>query len=84
MDYMRIRGFPFDVKVEKFIDSHERVFVVEQNRDAQLKSLLTLELNVSKRKLISIRHYDGSPITPDHVLDGINEVGDVLEEGSAA
>ena len=70
--------------MEKFIDSHERVFVVEQNRDAQLKSLLTLELNVSKRKLISILHYDGFPITPDHVLDGINEVGDVPKEGSAA
>jgi 2-oxoglutarate ferredoxin oxidoreductase subunit alpha len=84
MDYMRIRGFPFDAKVEKFIDSHERVFVVEQNRDAQLKSLLTLELDVSKRKLISVRHYDGFPITPDHVLGGINEVGDIPEEGSAA
>ena len=78
------RGFPFDAKVEKFINSHERVFVVEQNRDAQLKSLLTLELNVSKRKLISILHYDGSPITRDHVLGGIHEVGDVPQEGSAA
>ena len=84
MDYMRIRGFPFDARVEKFIDSHERVFVVEQNRDAQLKSLLTLELNVSKRKLISVLHYDGFPITLDHVLDGINEVGDIPAEGSAA
>jgi 2-oxoglutarate ferredoxin oxidoreductase subunit alpha len=81
MDYMRIRGFPFSHDVQKFIDMHERVFVVEQNRDAQLRSLLILELNVTKRKLISILHYDGFPMSCDHVLEGINET---LAEGSAA
>ena len=58
--------------MQKFIDEHERVFVVEQNRDAQLKSLLTAELNIAKRKLISILHFDGLPLGPDSVIDGMN------------
>lgn len=73
MDYMRLRGFPFNQEVQKFIDAHEQIFVVEQNRDAQLKSLLLLETNVHKRKLVSVLHYDGFPITCDNVLAGINE-----------
>jgi 2-oxoglutarate ferredoxin oxidoreductase subunit alpha len=81
VDYLRIRGFPFGHEVQKFIDAHEQIFVVEQNRDAQLRSLLTLELDVSKRKLISILHYNGFPIGADHVLDGIN---DALKQESAA
>ena len=81
MDYLRIRGFPFGPEVQKFIDAHEQIFVVEQNRDAQLRSLLTLELDVNKGKLISILHYDGFPIGSDHVLDGIN---DALKQVSAA
>ncbi len=81
MDYMRIRGFPFSQEIQKFIDTHERVFVVEQNRDAQLRSLLTLELNVTKRKLIPVLHYDGFPISCDHVLESVNGT---LAEGSAA
>lgn len=81
VDYLRIRGFPFGQEVQKFIDAHEQIFVVEQNRDAQLRSLITLELDVHKRKLISILHYDGFPIDSDHVLDGIN---DALKQVSAA
>ncbi|MFQ6021946.1 MAG: 2-oxoacid:acceptor oxidoreductase subunit alpha [Acidiferrobacterales bacterium] len=81
MDYMRIRAFPFTPEVQKFIDTHERIFVVDQNRDAQLKAMLTMELNVAKRKLISVLHYDGYPIGAEHVLETIH---DVLEEGSAA
>ena len=81
MDYLRIRGFPFDHEVQKFIDAHEQIFVVEQNRDAQLRSLLTVELDINKRKLFSILHYDGFPIGADHVIDGIN---DALKEVSAA
>jgi 2-oxoglutarate ferredoxin oxidoreductase subunit alpha len=73
MDYMRIRGFPFGAEVQKFLDTHEPVFVVEQNRDAQLKSLLVLETNVAKRKLFSVLHYDGFPITASNVLAGISE-----------
>ena len=72
LDYMRIRAFPFSDDVQEFIDAHERIFIVEQNRDAQLKSLLAIELNVDKRKLISVLHYDGFPIGSDHVLKGLN------------
>ncbi|MDH3451828.1 MAG: 2-oxoacid:acceptor oxidoreductase subunit alpha, partial [Gammaproteobacteria bacterium] len=77
---MRIRGFPFSADVQKFIEEHERVFVVEQNRDAQLKSLLTTELNVAKRKLLSILHYDGLPLSADRVIHGMNGAA----EGEAA
>lgn len=73
MDYLRIRGFPFSPEVQKFLDAHEPVFVVEQNRDAQLRSLLSLESTVAKRKLVSILHYDGLPIASSHVLAGISE-----------
>lgn len=81
MDYMRIRAFPFNSDVQAFIDSHEQIFVVEQNRDAQLRSLILLELDVPKRKLISVLHYDGFPISCDDVLKGINEA---LKQESAA
>src|SRR3954470_10514671 len=70
-DYMRIRAFPFGDTVEKFLAAHDRVFVVEQNRDAQLKSLLTLETSVPKEKLHSILVYGGFPLSSRHVVDGI-------------
>jgi len=72
-DYMRIRAFPFGDNVSKFLASHDRVFVVEQNRDAQLKSLLTLETSVPKDKLHSILVYGGFPLSSRHVVDGITE-----------
>ena len=53
-DYMRIRGFPFDETVERFLTSHDLCFIVEQNRDAQLRSLLTLETKVPKEDLRSV------------------------------
>ncbi|MFQ5937992.1 MAG: 2-oxoacid:acceptor oxidoreductase subunit alpha, partial [Acidiferrobacterales bacterium] len=81
MDYLRIRSFPFNNEVQAFIDAHERIFVVEQNRDAQLRSLLLLELNVPKRKLISVLHYDGFPIGCDDVIHGVH---DALKQESAA
>jgi 2-oxoglutarate ferredoxin oxidoreductase subunit alpha len=70
-DYLRIRGFPFHPSVEEFLAAHPRVFVVEQNRDAQLRSLLSLETGVAKDRLISVRYYGGLPMSPDHVVDGI-------------
>ena len=70
-DYMRIRAFPFGDAVEKFLASHEVVFVVEQNRDAQLRSLLTLETSVPKEKLRSILVYGGFPLSSRHVVDGV-------------
>ena len=70
-DYMRIRAFPFDASVEAFLAEHEHCFVVEQNRDAQLKALLTLETSVPKEKLRSILVYGGFPLSARHVLDRI-------------
>jgi 2-oxoglutarate ferredoxin oxidoreductase subunit alpha len=72
-DYMRIRGFPFGDEVTAFIDTHERVFVVEQNRDAQLRSLLALETDVPKAKLVPVLRYGGLPLSCEHVVDGINQ-----------
>jgi 2-oxoglutarate ferredoxin oxidoreductase subunit alpha len=72
-DYMRIRGFPFGDEVTAFIDAHERVFVVEQNRDAQLRSLLALETDVPKAKLVPVLRYGGLPLSCEHVVDGINQ-----------
>jgi 2-oxoglutarate ferredoxin oxidoreductase subunit alpha len=70
-DFMRIRGFPFGEVVESFLDSHDFCFIVEQNRDAQLRSLLTLETRVPKENLRSILVYGGFPLSAKHVVDGI-------------
>ena len=70
-DYMRVRGFPFDEPVEAFLDSHEFCFVVEQNRDAQLRALLTLETSVPKEKLRSVLVYGGFPLSARRVVDEI-------------
>lgn len=63
LDAMRVRAFPFHDDVGHFIDAHETVFVVEQNRDAQLRTLLMNECNIDPAKLVPILHYDGTPIT---------------------
>jgi 2-oxoglutarate ferredoxin oxidoreductase subunit alpha len=70
-DFMRIRGFPFDERVENFLMSHSFNFIVEQNRDAQLKTLLTLETNVPKDRLRSILVYGGFPLSARHVIEPI-------------
>jgi 2-oxoglutarate/2-oxoacid ferredoxin oxidoreductase subunit alpha len=62
VDYCRIRAFPFGKKVTQFLDQHERIFVVEQNRDAQLKTLLMAETGYPATRLTSILHYGGLPI----------------------
>ena len=71
LDTMRVRGFPFHDEVAQFIADHEHVFVVEQNRDAQLRSLLTIELGIDPAKLISVLHYDGTPITSRFIVGDI-------------
>lgn len=71
LDYMRVRAFPFGPEVEEFLATHARIFVVEQNRDAQLRSLLILETAVEKRKLRSILHYSGLPISSSSIVDGV-------------
>jgi 2-oxoglutarate ferredoxin oxidoreductase subunit alpha len=70
-DYMRIRGFPFDESVDAFLDEHEVCFVVEQNRDAQLRSLLVLESRARRATLRSVLVYGGFPLSARHVVDGI-------------
>lgn len=67
LDTMRIKAFPFHAEVKAFIDAHERVFVIEQNRDAQLKSLLKIECNISEQQMQSILSYNGVLITPQHI-----------------
>ena len=67
VDALRIRSFPFNKTVEDFIKSHKKIFVIEQNRDAQMKSLITIELQVDPHKLISVLNYDGLPITAHHI-----------------
>jgi len=74
IDYLRVKGFPFGEEVEAFLRNHEQIFVVEQNRDAQLKSLLVLETAVEKAKLHSVLHYSGLPISASYVVDGIAAV----------
>jgi len=72
-DYMRVRAFPFNGEVSNFVENHEKVFVVEQNRDAQLRSLLILETNTDAAKLIPVLHYNGMPIPSHCVVKGLCE-----------
>ena len=71
LDAMRVKAFPFGKALEDFISAHEKVFVIEQNRDAQFKSLMVVELGVNPEKLISVLNYDGTPITADNILNQI-------------
>ena len=66
-DTMRIRSFPFHQSVAEFIEQHETVFVIEQNRDQQLRSLLKIECDASPEKLKSIQSYNGILITADQI-----------------
>ena len=67
LDTLRIKSFPFHDNIKKFIDSHALVYVIEQNRDAQLKSLLKIELNANEDQLHSILSYNGILITAQHI-----------------
>jgi 2-oxoglutarate/2-oxoacid ferredoxin oxidoreductase subunit alpha len=71
IDYMRVRGFPFGDDVASFLDAHEMNFIVEQNRDGQLRNLLMLETMVSPEKLESVRYYAGMPMSAHHVISGV-------------
>jgi 2-oxoglutarate ferredoxin oxidoreductase subunit alpha len=71
VDYLRIKAFPFTSEVESWLASHASIFVVEQNRDAQLRALLTLETQVEKTKLESILSYSGLPMSCDPIVDRI-------------
>jgi 2-oxoglutarate ferredoxin oxidoreductase subunit alpha len=71
LDTMRVRAFPFPQEVTDFVADHDQVFVIEQNRDAQLRTLLIAENNLDPRKLVSILHYDGTPITARFIIGAI-------------
>ena len=68
LDAMRPRAFPFGKTFRDFVESHERIFVIEQNRDAQFRSLMMIELGVDASKLVSVLNYDGMPITADNIF----------------
>jgi 2-oxoglutarate ferredoxin oxidoreductase subunit alpha len=67
IDAMRVRAFPFNDEVEEFIDTHERTFVIEQNRDAQLRTLLMAEFEFGPDKLKSVLCFDGTPISARNI-----------------
>jgi len=81
LDYMRIQAFPFSQTVLDFINSYQQVFVVEQNRDAQLRQLLSTELNINPEKLVPLLSYDGMPVSSDFIVDAVNKK---LSSGQAA
>jgi 2-oxoglutarate ferredoxin oxidoreductase subunit alpha len=70
-DYLRVRAFPFDERVEGFLSSHDVNFVVEQNRDGQLRTLLLAETKVEKRRVKSVKVYGGFPLSARDVVEGI-------------
>ena len=73
LDLLRVRAFPFGAEVDAFIAAHDKVFVVEQNRDAQMRSLLVNELEIDPKKLVKILHYNGTPITARFIAGAIGD-----------
>lgn len=73
MDAIRIKAFPFNRDVENFIKTHDTVYIVEQNRDAQLRSLIIIELGINPAKLIPVLNYGGMPITADDIIQQIEK-----------
>jgi len=72
LDTLRVRAFPFADEVIDFILAHDQVFVVEQNRDGQLRTLLINEGAIDPARLISVLHYDGTPITARFITDEVS------------
>ena len=70
-DYLRVRGFPFAASIAEFIKSHAQIFVVEQNRDAQLRSLLALETGVARDRMTPVLDYAGLPLTASTVVRAV-------------
>jgi len=73
LDALRLRAFPFPESVRSFIAAHEQVFVVEQNRDSQMRSMLVNELEIAPSKLTKILHFDGTPITARFITAAITK-----------
>jgi 2-oxoglutarate ferredoxin oxidoreductase subunit alpha len=75
LNYCRVKSFPFTEDVRDFIDKHEVIYVVEQNRDGQLRTLLIEDIDADQRKLVSLLHYDGVPMNAGFVVRGVlNEI----------
>ena len=73
LDALRVRAFPFQQDVLDFIAAHDQVFIVEQNRDAQLRTLLISEGGINPAKLVPVLHYDGTPITARFIIGAIGD-----------
>ena len=73
LNYCRIKSFPFSEEVGEFIEQHDVVYVVEQNRDGQLRTLLINDIEADQRKLVSLLHYNGMPINSGFVVDAVLE-----------
>jgi 2-oxoglutarate ferredoxin oxidoreductase subunit alpha len=71
VDYMRVRAFPFPAIIREFIEAHDRCYVVEQNRDGQLRSLLAIETGIARDRMTSVLDYGGLPLTAERVVRGI-------------
>jgi len=71
LNYCRVRAFPFGHAVTEFVEKHDRVYVVEQNRDAQLRSLLILDAGIDQNKLVAVLHYNGLPMHAGFVAERI-------------
>jgi 2-oxoglutarate ferredoxin oxidoreductase subunit alpha len=72
LDVMRLRAFPFSDAVSDFINAHDQVFLVEQNRDAQMRMLLVNECGIDPARFVSVLHYDGTPITARYISEAIS------------
>lgn len=94
LDAMRIKSFPFSTEVEHFFETHHKVFVVEQNRDAQFRALLVNELELNPKQLLRVLNYDGFPITAEaialqikhhlHSPNGTNGVSTSIEKSTSS
>jgi 2-oxoglutarate ferredoxin oxidoreductase subunit alpha len=73
VDALRIRAFPLSKAIADFVEEHEIVFVVEQNRDGQMRSLMTIDLEINPRRLESVRHYGGLSITAGFIVEAVLE-----------
>jgi 2-oxoglutarate ferredoxin oxidoreductase subunit alpha len=76
LDALRVRAFPFADEVMDFIADHDRVFLVEQNRDGQLRTLVINEGGIDPAKLIAVLHYDGTPITARFIAAEVERLMD--------
>jgi 2-oxoglutarate ferredoxin oxidoreductase subunit alpha len=79
LDRLRLRAFPFHHTVDDFVSEHDFIFIVEQNRDAQMRSLIVNECGIDPARLIPVLHYDGTPITARFITGAIGDRLDTLK-----